>query len=105
MHSTQLPPRSTITVELLGLQDIVTRTYPTTAIVTLALYDANGVPLVNGGAVPLTYVTGTTGADTLYRGVVSAVLLVTPGTYEARVTAIVGDNAREFAEILQIVVQ
>ena len=87
---------STNVVELSGLRDKLTNTYPTTATVTLGLVDATGTPVTGATAISMTLVSGTTGAATLYRGTIAASIALTAQTYVATVTAAYSGSTRLF---------
>jgi hypothetical protein len=71
----------------LALQDTTDSSYPTNATVTGTLY-LQDTPVANT-TITLAYVAGTTGANTVYRGVIPAsVPLVIGATYEFRGLAV-----------------
>jgi hypothetical protein len=81
-----------------ALQDTTDGSYPINATVVGTLYDARGTAVPNATAIPLAYVNGTTGANTLYRGVIPhTVTLIVGAAYEFRATATdASGNVRPF---------
>lgn len=80
---------STNVVELTGLLDTVTGLYPTDAGVTVDILNQAGAVVSGAGPITLAYVATTTGATTLYRGVIpSTAALVNGATYTRRITAV-----------------
>ena len=88
MLSASLTTGSTNLVELTGLQDTVTCSYPQDATVTAALAAPDTTPVTGADNLTLAYVTPTTGAATLYRGAIPASVALVAGTiYTLTVTA------------------
>lgn len=77
---------ATSDIDVPGIQNSRTLEYPTDATVTLALADAAGNAIEGVDAIPLTYVAGTTGEATTYRGTLPATLPLSPQTYTGVVT-------------------
>lgn len=79
---------STNLVELTGLEDTVTGAYPVDATVAGVLAAPNGTPVPGAGTIALSYVAPSTGASTLYRGVIPSTVVLVAGTiYTLTVTA------------------
>jgi hypothetical protein len=87
MLSASLTVGSTNLVELTGLQDTVTGSYPTDATVTAQLLEPKGTPVVGAESITLGYVAGTSGADTTYRGAIPATVALGAKVYTLVVTA------------------
>lgn len=89
-------------LELVGIQNTLDDSYPADAAVTATVRTRAGVIVTGLNAVAMTYVAGTTGADTTYR-TLAATAAVTPprGQYKAEAIATrAGVTGREFATIL-----
>jgi hypothetical protein len=94
MNQSTLPRRSTLTVELVGLQDTETLAYLSTATATLQLLDPTGNIVASG---TLALVAGTSGPTVTYRGSIAASVTLSTGSYTVRVLATdASGNKREF---------
>lgn len=81
-----------------ALQDTATGLYPTDATVTGSLYTRSGAPVTNAQNITLSYVPGTTGSNTIYRGVIPHTAPLVEGVaYEFQALAIdTSGNRRPF---------
>lgn len=85
---------STNIIELVGLQDQITKGYIDDATVTVELLDPAGAPIAGAESITLDHVAGTTGSKTTYRGTLSHELALTLGDgYTANVVATAGDDS------------
>ncbi len=84
-------------VELALFHDDLLNLYSAGATVLLTLYSRTGVAVDGASDIALTHVSGTTGADTLYRGELSADVVVVRGKeYMAKVVARLSGKKRTF---------
>jgi hypothetical protein len=92
---------STNVVELTGLRDEVTDTYPTDATVVLDLLTTRADAVPGATGIPLAHVGGTSGAGSIYRGFVPHTVALVPGPYVERITATdAGGNVRVFRQLV-----
>lgn len=87
MRSTILVIGATNTIELTGLQNTSTGDYIRDADVKASLYDQLGVPVAGAQNIPMTYVLGTDGKDTLYRGAIPSDVPLQQVPYTVVITA------------------
>jgi hypothetical protein len=89
-RSIPLVVASTNLLRLKALRDVLTKLYPTDAIVSGTLFDATGTtPIAGAVGIAMSYVAGTSGHATEYRGTLPAsVALVIDTSYLLKVTAI-----------------
>lgn len=86
---------STTVVELSQLLDTVTLQYPQAATVDLDLFDPiTGAPVAGATDIALVRDVTTSGAATIYRGVIPHTAALVAGVYPARVTITDGTNVR-----------
>lgn len=86
---------SSTVVELSELRDTVTLQYPQAATADLDLFDPiTGAPVVGATDLPLARDVATSGAATIYRGVIPASVALVAAVYPARVTIVDGVNTR-----------
>jgi hypothetical protein len=91
-----LPRESDLLATLTGFVDKTAdpndpASYPTDAVVTVSVVDNAGGAVALAQNLPMAYVAGTAGPDTLYRGVIpAAVVLVKGATYWAKIVATKG---------------
>lgn len=93
MQTVILEIGSTNVVTLTGLQDITTLAYPQDATVTGVLTDLEGNPVDGVPTITLSYVSGTSGAGTLYRGLLAASAPLDEQLYKLRVTVTDGNGS------------
>lgn len=92
-----LPRESDLYAELTGFTDVATDppTYPTTATVTVTVVDAAEANVAGAVALAMPYVAPTTGADTLYRGVIPSTVVLQKNTkYTAKIVATMAGGAK-----------
>jgi hypothetical protein len=95
---------STNNIKLRGLRDDNDGSYPQNATVKLYLYDSTGAPVATVQNVDMPYVTGTTGAQTAYRGSVAHTVGLAAGSYTAEVIAVLagGLGQRRFVKPITV---